>query len=523
MLETREGIASPKEQVRFREFPTNPLDRLSVLLGSFNGSPKAIAFLLTPTEGGISQKNLLKEFSDAVSGTPMEQIYPLTMWGYMDGTLVPAGLVAERMVINQSVAMKQETFFTRTGAGEKYGVPAAALTLDFENRHQVSLIKILGQTATPSKDRVRAPFVRASILLLLSERQLSLRRQDIIEELGFNQSVATAALESLDNNGLIEYSSVSRSKRRMVTYEINSGAELRSSQKARSLTDNIIAICQKLSMNEISFSSNQIEDALGEEELKRWKSNHALKNFIQKVLSNLTRTGYLRRTEFKGGEKYSNASINQNGTVVVNEFLKPLVSIVQDEPQADDIRQKLVPLVLGDLNTYARNSAEFYYPHSTSKRSEDGLTDFANIMAIIEKSNGISIRELSETLGLVRNTVINHIRIMQKLYPVVSQSKGVIKYYSIEPSLKSQLGNTELLPSIKRISANLEGQQQIRLEDKMALLIYATWALYGSHKKTAEALNITEEKVESALRQIEANDQLIQVYDEVTAEEDSLE
>ncbi len=510
-------IDASREKIRSAEFPTNPTDRLSVLLSSFNGTTKAIAFLSIPAIEGISRKDLARGFSDAVSGTPMEHLGTIAAWSYMDRTLVPAGLVAEGTVANQHGDMQQETYLTRTEEGERYGVPVAVLALDFENRHQVSLRKILGKTASPSKDRVRAPFVRASILLLLSQRQLPLRRQDIIEELGFTPSVASAALESLASNGLIEYASVSRSKRGIVTYAINSGVEPPSSNRTRPSIDNIIAICQTLSMTGIPFSGNQIEDALSEAELSRWNSKHALKNFIQKVLSDLARTGYLRRTEFKGGEKYSNAVITSEGLIVVDEFLKPMVALVEDKPEADIMRLQFVPTILADLQSYARNSAELYYPYSTSKRIEEGATDFANIITMVKKNNGISIRELSGVLGLVRSTIINHIRLMQKLYPVVSQLKGVIKYYSIEPSLESQLDKAELPPSIKRIRANLDRQQQIRLEDKMALLIYATWALYGSFKKTAAALNITEERVKSVLSHIETNDQLIQVYDEVTA------
>ncbi|MBI2025923.1 MAG: helix-turn-helix transcriptional regulator [Candidatus Levybacteria bacterium] len=518
-MQERDGVVvAPIERVRRGEFPTNPRGRLSALLGAFNGTPKAVTFLLIPQVGAIIQQDLANKFIETFSGTPLEEFDPITTWSYMDTTLLPIGLVTERVEIGPNGYLMREVAFERTPAGEKYGVPAATLALDFEKRHEISLRKILGKTASPSKDKVKAPFVRASILLFLAERQTPLRRQDIIDELGFNSSVVSAALESLGKNGLVNYSSVSRSEKGIVGYEIVPEADIPSSNRPRPFTDNIISICQRLSYFGVPFTTYQVRQLMDETELGRWTSEYALGNFIKKVLSYLTRMGYLRRTQFKGGEKYSDAMISPDGRVLVDEFLKPLVALVEDKPEADAIRQNVVPAVTGDFTGYARNSAELYYPYSTSKRMDENATDFVNIMNLIKSGKGISVREISEALQLERSTVINHIRTMQRLYSLVYEQRGVIKYFSIEPTFKSHLQEIKIPPGIKRIVQLLDTNQEIGLEDKVSLLIYATWAKYGSTKKTAEVLKTTEEKVRSVLDQIQADERLIQVYDLITKE-----
>lgn len=490
---------------------------MNALLGAFNGAPKAITFLLLPEGQPVRQRELSGLFLSAVAETPLAEFNPLVTWRYIDITLQPAGLVAETVYPGAGRNALNDTLFRRTEAGERYGVPAAALILDFEWRHEVSLRKILGKTASPSQDQIRAPYVRSEILLMLDGLTDPVRRQDIIARLGFTPSIVTGALEHLARNGLIEYAAVSRTVPGIVAYEVVPGTDVRGSRRSRPAIDEIGQICRQLAFGG-SFTADMVEQRLSPEFLTRWKSDHALKNFIKKTLSRFTREGFLRRQEFKGGEKYSDALIMPRGRTVVRELLLPLRALVRDDPAADSIRSQIVPRVRQRFRDYARNSAELYYPHSTSRRIAEGATDFAAIMAMIRKGNGVSVRDISLALGLERSTVINHIRVMQQAYALADETRGVTKYYLFGRQLAERLATGSFPAPIRRIIADID-RQAIGMDYKVVLLVYATWATNGSVTKTAELLKIRESQVRDILQRLEHDETLIDIYDRVVADE----
>ena len=189
MVERNNDSIDPESQTTKRveaEFPNDPEERYGALLASFNIGPKAATLLLLPRDlqSYISPEDLARKFSEVIITSAMAGVKPVTSAAYCSNTLCPIGLVAKEYVIDY-FGREELAGFGLTEAGQKYGLAAACLALDFENRHKFSLFPILGSTVTSSKEGTRAPLTRARILTLLSRTPELLREVEISKDTSF--------------------------------------------------------------------------------------------------------------------------------------------------------------------------------------------------------------------------------------------------------------------------------------------------------------------------------------------------
>ena len=154
--------------------------RLGSVLSSVNVGPKSATLLLLPYGSYISPGDLVKNFKSVVRGSGMDQTSFITAPHYCEASLAPIGLVAKAYTIDY-FGKDIVAGFELTDAGRRYGIPAAALALHFENQYQTSLYPVLGQINTRYPEQHRGPYSRAMILSLLSKRGGILREADVCQ------------------------------------------------------------------------------------------------------------------------------------------------------------------------------------------------------------------------------------------------------------------------------------------------------------------------------------------------------
>lgn len=75
--------------------------------------------------------------------------------------------------------------------------------------------------------------------------------------------------------------------------------------------------------------------------------------------------------DFSGESGREVVRITEPGLKVVNEYLHPLIKLLQDDQETrDGITGEILPLVIQNLAAYAENSVNLYYPHSISSRAK---------------------------------------------------------------------------------------------------------------------------------------------------------
>src|SRR6266849_10984775 len=131
------GRSSVQYGERVYPFPTDPLERVGNILTAYNASAKAITQLIV-TRAPATRLELSKRFEEVVAGTELEETDSYNVNKYCFHSLCPLGLVAEETMPVYHRHPYTITY-ALTEAGARYGQPAAAAFLTFEQENGISL------------------------------------------------------------------------------------------------------------------------------------------------------------------------------------------------------------------------------------------------------------------------------------------------------------------------------------------------------------------------------------------------
>ena len=418
-------------RVESGEFPTDPEARFAALLASLNSGPKATVMLLLPEYGHKSPSELNRDFKYLIAGSEMENVGLDTASTYCKTTLVPIGLVAAEHKIELG-GIDKIVGYGATEAGRKYGRIVAAYELTFESQGNFSLYSVLGATNSPSEDGLRAPYVRAGILEILSRKTHPIREIELAEELGVDQSVISGALGALHRAGAL-------SGKIKTEYELgDKGIDQMTVVREPALTDRIIRICQDFSTLGRAIDQEGILNRLFQDLKERWKVE-ILRRRISEIVLILVENKVLKKVKHEVGRggSFSDIRITQRGREIM-DYLTRIKRVASDDPEAFKDADEVLRRVNDNFQTYVSKSADFYYPHSTSYKKAESPANKARVMGLISQHSGITVPELVNATGLSRETIRTYIAEFEREKEVrVDRNTGVKRHYPRRRRLRS--------------------------------------------------------------------------------------
>lgn len=416
------------------QFPTDPQERLAALLASYNIGPKSVTHLLLPAYGYISTEDLRKKFRKVFAGTDIQQFRPHIVDQYCEDTLCPIGLVAKRYSIDV-FGVEKVIGYGLTEAGNKYGTPAAALSLYFETSHNVSLYPILGSTSSPSADK-RAPYARARVLQALQEEGQPLRQADLCIKLDLEHATVKDSLEGLAKAGAIIYKSVTpHTGKTRISYRMgNLPADQVTLYRDQPFnTKTAIEICAQLANEGVEITLEEVAKRYskirGTSDVTRGQRAR-----LSGTLTHLERQGYIKSEGFKGNKVLSSAELTELGEEVVNNYLNYLVGLVSDDLNIrQTIQRDIVPEITGNFGIIVRKSADLYYEHSKSRQIRELQERRQGVLNVIgESPDALSLNDLSRATGIHRMTVFHLINPYIKSGQLRSETIKGVNYYKFK-------------------------------------------------------------------------------------------
>lgn len=394
-LRAQRPINNPKIETPLvagkHEFPSDPEDRYEAILSSItNHAGKQITLLSIPSIPGtiITGKELHRAFLQNSGG--VWKTADRIQTEHAKKSLIPIGMVAEEVGFKKG--LQEETVgFTQTQAGKEYGDPIAKFLLKYAADNNLSLEKIFGTTL--SKTESRAPYNRARILEYLAERKndSGIRIVDITGIFGFSDNVVSAALTSLQEEGLVMFDSVSaESSKVKFNYSVNPDFnQVPRSTHGYNIRPALEAISSLVNNGVSEFS---IDTVLAEVQKK---DPTCERRVIRNLVLDLARGGYLNRGEFKGSANLSVVTILQEGEKFVKEVLEPLRLSLTDTPEGEALRNvwRSIP-----WNDYAPKALERHKELSKKGNPVSGSVSLEKINEIILENPGIRTGEIKRKL-----------------------------------------------------------------------------------------------------------------------------
>lgn len=375
---------------REREFPRDIDRRRESIFSAFNAAPKAVVQLLL-RDYMIDTHSLDRLFRGSVIGSQLSVIRDDAASSYCEDSLCKVGLVAEEVTMDYFGEEKLIGFVT-TQEGEKYGKPAAALFLLFENAHNMSMYPVFGQSGLRADAIQRAPLTRSKILKLL--RKGPLREVDICSELNISHQMARDNLVALRSAGAVNYE-FGRTEYFAIP---GAGGSTRLFRGYRTLEDEIMSICGNFPL-ESPITPDGVYQRLSDEAMVG-RSEPFVRQRISSTLSSASSQGLLRRGKFRGTEVLSNAELTDKGELIVDELIDILEDALNDGPSLDRLRN-IQARVQANLGRYAVTACDLYYPHSRSHQMRDRINRQGRVRELLmEAADGITVQEVSSSLGI---------------------------------------------------------------------------------------------------------------------------
>lgn len=234
--------------------------------------------------------------------------------------------------------------FSKNRKGEDIGTPVAGALLTLSERHETSLIKIFGQTASPRpfintspKDRIKI-FKTLDRLGLLGNDVHTIRLADLAEVLreeNLDPGVIRDNIISLGRNGVVNYSSVGPVVDNYSVSLFRSTNKLTSANSApykkalKTLTLSLVEIIQRL---KDEFTIDQLcELYLDKHPEHRDDFKKGLLSRINSALIDLSRNGYLERNKF-GRDVKSEISLDNTQQNLIRDILETVEGIRNLDP-----------------------------------------------------------------------------------------------------------------------------------------------------------------------------------------------
>lgn len=418
-------------------FPTNPMERMELILGAaVNLPPKPILLLLLPQiEEYTETQDLAKHFRDVVTGsdTPFDHMNASRVEQFFRQSLEGIGMVTRALEL-ESGSVPELIGYSITEAGEMYGRRAAALSIAFEqNNPDFRIYRIFGQTAT-ARDEMRAPYLRAMILMDLykhSNEQGRLVRDFTRKHPDVAINTFEYTYKWLETMGIIQLKKT----------EGNTHQVYRQTGEVNLNTLNLTYFgfivgnaCESLSAQNTVITIDQLVAYLKPEHRTRSNSDEGFVGYIYKALHELRKNGYLTSMKTSWVEQVS-ATLIPEAEVVVTEFLHPLLALLSDDTQVIEwIDSQVSPDVRSHLPQYARDQIAAYYPDSPGfLRDYMRRVDSTIIEQISESSTGqMSLSDLVKYIGQKRPTVRGRVKKLVNNNILEEKLVGQTIYYRIK-------------------------------------------------------------------------------------------
>ncbi len=411
---------------RVYPFPADPLERVGNLLAAFNASAKAITQLIV-TPAPATRLALSKRFEEIVAGTALEETDSYNVNRYCFHSLCPLGLVAEEKMPSPG-RFPYVITYALTQAGLRYGQPAAAAFLTFEQENGLSLFSVLGPTLSTTPDDPKPPLTRALLLCELAKG--SKRASELADILHRGESVTKRSLARLALAGAITYSSLNtRTGETQVTFSLAKAADshIEPVKGLTKLTLTIALICVELSKRHIPITQSTVSATLQEKQ-KRRGSDETMRKMVSDVLAGLDKQQFLNRAQFSRENK-SIATITAKGLCVVEKLINPLMEAMQDGATLKRWQYSLLPRVQREMPIYVEQTVDLYYPLSKSQDKQDRVDKLAQLQEILQTSSGVTITQLAKKLHVSQVTLSSYLHQLENTCPIKKQVRKSVAYY----------------------------------------------------------------------------------------------
>lgn len=405
---------------------------LNNALCSFN-IPSKNAIILRLNSQPISEAALAAWYEEIFKDTQIEARLPQQTVRQFCDTLIRFGMVEQ---VGEEYSLTQQA--------KETGQPIAAKILNFETAEDYSIYPIFGHIQNPSKDGQSAPLTRAQILLELAKGND--RNGSLSQVLQKPPFFLVHTLTQLKKAGIVDFDPQSLAKAQRVTkYKRAEGASIganESNPQGRQFFYAVVDSCDKLHAEGKEIYQEAIAKILPQDILNAQKSQKHLAININKALRKLKNGhGYLKvDTARKGAEIIKTASLTAKGKKLVDDLLLPVIHALQRKPVLNDWQENLIPRVKSNLNRYAKNSAEFYYPfsHGTKRNSREMykqdileyVVQLANTRYDDDGNSEMRAEDIAELMGVNTYSVyslLNELTRQRKLK--TEDRKGVFHYF----------------------------------------------------------------------------------------------
>ncbi len=418
MREIQSGVPEPTHSRQEVKFPAALEGRMEAILASLNSAPKA-AVLLLLSESLIDTASLNKAYVDTASGSQMPIKRDMAE-SYCRDSLCRIGLVSEEVAIDY-FGQEKSVGFKLTRAGEIFGLPAAALVLDFETSHNFSVYPVLGQSML-ARGEHRAPITRAKTIKSLAKGE---RRQiDICLELGINHERARSSLIALRNAGVVEYTSFTpQTGENQVSFSINKEDAVEANQVRgkREFTDAVIGAARTLDQQGLPITQAAVFELVQGAGGAATEKN--VRTLISQTLTDLAdRQHFLTRIQFKGREIYSSIKLTDKGKTIAIEFLAPLEDLLTDtgSETLKRVRDQILSKVLANTQGYAVRGIDLYYPYSRSFSASNQDKVRLTVESVLSRQRGAGIT--SQQLG--KNLKLGELKTRRILLSMIESGKA---------------------------------------------------------------------------------------------------
>lgn len=134
------------------------------------------------------------------------------------------------------------------------------------------------------------------------------------------------------------------------------------------------------------------------------------------------------------------------GREFVRSFLLPQFFLTAGEPLSDEQR-RAINEARSNLARFATNSAELYYPHSSSKKIREHAQNLTRLIEIfLARSTELTAQDLADQLELSRTTIYRNlapqiqdsetvkVELAGRVYEVRREKKKGVWYYQLNPN-----------------------------------------------------------------------------------------
>ncbi|MBS3081062.1 helix-turn-helix transcriptional regulator [Candidatus Pacearchaeota archaeon] len=365
-----------------KSFPSSLENRLASVANAINTELKSATLLHlddTPREA----REIKQRVRETIGKGYLPVVNTFKAYG---NTLHDIALVARQTIVRDTGEVAH-VGYSLTEAGNRYGLSAAVMSLEYSIENNISMFQILGSTTSHGDSR--SPYNRMKILDELRKKR-ELREIDLERLLNLSKQSINYHLEALTKIGFVALESVGAKQKGKYTYKWIPGKsrdDVRTIYGWAYLTKRV---ADYLAHHDTIVECNTLSKVL----------EHKFPGDISKILSGLVKQGCAERTShWKAREIQSTAKILDEGKKWLDEFYVPLRELLSDnfldfQEKAQAFRNsKQFPY-------YMRRGIELYKSISPQINRKSPSERKEQIKHLIINNHGLTTREIAEKLNV---------------------------------------------------------------------------------------------------------------------------